>query len=133
MTELVEYRVDAANHGWERNDTLRKPLQRRIFIFIQGHVGQGVADNFFAVVQEFDNVGYRLQRAPQVPQLVLLQMSVFHTDASHALADIEEKVQLGLFNSLSETTELTDLIQPLVHLVSVRREGYLVHLLAAKT
>ena len=132
MAELVEYRVDASDDGGERLDALRQPLQGGVFVFRQRHVGYRVGDVLFGIVQELHDIGYRLQRPPQVPHLVLLQVGVLQSDAGHRLAHVEKEVQLGLLRSLSESAELAHLVEPFVDRICRVGEVDFVHLLLAQ-
>ena len=56
-------------------------------------------------------------------------MRVLHPDAGDGLADVEEELHREVILLLLQAPELTHLIEPLVDLMTICGEGYLVNLL----
>ena len=123
FSKLVEDGVDAADHGWEGHHTLRQTMQGRVGI-VQLTAGSLLSTLF----QIAHDVGNRLQRAPQVPNLVLFQMCVLQPDTAHGLSHVEEILHGEVVFLFLQPTELAHLCQPFVHLHGICGKGYLIHL-----
>ena len=102
---------------------------------MQGGVGiaQLSAGCLFGTALEIlHDIRYRLQRASQVPNLILLQMGVLQTYTADALAHVEEILHGEVVGLLLQPTELTYLCEPLVDHIELGGEGNLVNLFLAQ-
>ena len=72
------------------------------------------------------------QRAFQVEEFLLFQVSAFQSDAGHAFADIEEVAEGKLVGIFLNASELPYLLQPFVDDLCIFAHGNLVHLFFAK-
>ena len=124
LAELIQYGIDAAQHGWEGDHALSQTVQRRIGIL---HVA--LRSLLGAALQVAHYVYDGLQRAAQVPHLIFLQMGVLQSDAGDALAHIEEVLHGEIVVLLLQPAELAHLRQPFVYHIGIGRESHLVYFL----
>ena len=123
--KLVQDRVYPSDNGRKRLHVLGQLAQGRVVVFRKFLVA-------IVLVQEVHNDPNRFQRPAQVPQLVLLQVRVLQSDASHRFAHVKEIVHGHLLCCLHQPAELAYLFHPVVHRHSVVGEGQFVHLFLAQ-
>ena len=92
----------------------------------------GVGIVLVAVVEYGHDVGNGLERAPQVEELVLLEVGVLHACALYACPHVVEVLQGEVFHLLHQAAEFPYLPEPLVYLFGITAERHVVHLLLAQ-
>ena len=119
----------------EGHHVFRKTVEGRVGIFLFSTPSIflfGVSIVFIAVVQNLHHAGDGSERPSEVKQLVLFQVGILHTDTEDALSYIIEILQGEVFHFLHQSSELTHLHEPLIHLFCVAAESHLVHLFLAE-
>ena len=128
LSELIQYRIDAAQHGREGYNTFGQSVQRGVWIL---HIA--LRSLLGTTLQVANDVYYCFQRATQIPHLILLQMGVLQAYARDALAYIKEILHGKIVVLLTHTAELAHLRQPFVYYISIGRESHFVYFLLSKS
>ena len=114
LAELIEDRVDATDHGWESCYSFSQTMKGRV------GVTEFTTGRFLSITFEIsDDIGNRLERAPQVPHFVFLQMGALHADTGHSLTHVEEVLHGEVVLLLLQPAELPHLCQAFVDLITI--------------
>ena len=124
LAELIENGVDATDHGREGGYPLGQTMKGRVGVI------EFTTGRFLSITFEIpDDIGNRLERTPQIPYLVFLQMGALHADTGYSLAHVEEVLHREVVLFLLQPAELPHLCQTFVDLITISREGHFVDLL----